>query len=58
MLVILSRIAHGNVNVHVHHGRTVDVVDAAVEINIPKKKKQKKKTQRILIRIVHIWRLH
>lgn len=36
MVVILSRTAHGNVSVHFHHGCTVDVVDAAVGINIPK----------------------
>lgn len=49
-LVILSRIAHGNVSVHVDRGRTVDAVGAAAEINIPKSAHS--------IRIVHILRLH
>lgn len=36
MMVILSRNVHGNVCIHLYHGCTVDVSDAAMEINIPK----------------------
>lgn len=32
MMVILSRIAHGNVSICFHHGCTVDDVDAAVKL--------------------------
>lgn len=50
MMVILSRIAHGNVSICFHHGRTVDDVDAAVKL-ISRKIMH-------LIRIVLILSLH
>lgn len=52
-MVILSRIAHGNVSVHFHHGCTVDVVDAAVKLIFPPEK-----TEAHVIRIVHILSVH
>lgn len=38
MMVSLSRIAHGNVSVHFHHGLPVDDVDAAVKLIFQKRR--------------------